>query len=89
MKRECLYRVRIVQLNNVTVNYYLTIDDEAIYERYGVCLVKVTDGDLIEEFTCVDHVWDDRQEAVSFIQRLAKGETMPMTLADIIEDYLN
>ena len=89
MKRERLCRLCIAQLNNVTVDYYLTVDDEALYEKFGVCLVKITDGDLIEEFACVDHVWFDRQDAVSFIRRLVKGEAMPITLTDIIEDYLN
>lgn len=89
MKRERLYRIPIAQLSGVTVDYYLTVDDEALYEKYGVCLVKIMHGDLIEEFTGVDHVWFDRQEAVSFIRRLAKGEAMPISLVDIIDDYLN
>lgn len=89
MKREHLYRIQIGQLPNVTVDYYLTIDEDAPYEKYGVCLVKTIDHNLVEEFTAIDHIWRDREDAVKLIRRLADGEAMPVSLADIIDDYLN
>ncbi len=88
MKRERLFRVKIKELDHVTVDYYLTIDEACAHEKYGVCLVKVFDGDLIEEFTTVDHVCYERDEAQRLIEQLARGEAMPISLADIIDDYL-
>ncbi len=88
MKRERLFRVKIKELEQVTVDYYLTIDEASEYEKYGVCLVKVLDGDLIEEFATVDHVCHERDEAQRLIERLAQGEAMPVSLSDIIDDYL-
>lgn len=88
MKRERLYRVRIWELKNVTVDYYLTIDEANPDEKYGVCLVKTADGNLIEEIASADHVWRDRSDAQQLIGRLAHGKAMPVSLADIIDDYL-
>lgn len=88
MKRERLYRVRIKGLENVTVDYYLTIDEECEHEKYGVCLVKMSANDLIEEFTTADHVCHRRDEAECLIKRLARGEAMPVSLSEIVDDYL-
>ncbi len=88
MKRERLFRVKIKELERVTVDYYLTIDEACVHEKYGICLVKVSDGDLIEEFTTVDHVCRGRDEAERLIERLAQGEAMPVSLSEIIDDYL-
>jgi hypothetical protein len=89
MKRERLYRIHIHELGNVTVDYYLTIDEEDCYDKFGVCLVKTTAGDLVEEFASIDHVWHDRRDATLWIKRLAMGKAMPISLADIIDDSLN
>lgn len=88
MKRERLYRIRIWELKNVTVDYYLTIDEMNPQEKYGVCLVKTTDENLIEEVASADHVWHNRKDAQQLIRRLARGKAMPISLADIIDDYL-
>ena len=85
MKREHLYRIVIRDLKNVFVDYYLTVDDAAD-KKYGVCLVKLIGTDYVEEFRSVHHVWDKREQAIAFINRLAEGEALPITLADIIED---
>ena len=89
MKRERLYRIPIQELKNVVVEYYLTIDEEDHYEKYGVCLVKICADNLIDEFASIDHIWRNRQDAIQMIKRLAKGKAMPITLADIIDDTLN
>ncbi len=88
MKRERLFHIEIKELKHVTVDYYLTIDEDSVFEKYGVCLVKSLDNNLIEEFACVDHVCSKRNEAEHLIKRLADGETTPVTLSEIIDDYL-
>lgn len=88
MKRERLFRKQIKDLKNVTVDYYLTTDCQETVDKYGVCLVKFCTNNLIEEYASVDHVWRHREQAEQIIKQLADGETTPVSLTDIIDDFL-
>ncbi len=85
MKSEQLFSVAID--NRVSVEYYITVDEVAEYEKYGVCIMK-NELSNIGEFASANHVFPNREEAVDFIAKLANGKAMPITLADIIDDYI-
>ena len=85
MKSEQLFSIVID--NRISIDYCITIDDYADYEKYGVCIMK-NDTCNLGEFATANHVFSNREEAMHFIEKLAKESAMPVTLADIIDDYV-
>ncbi len=87
MRRERLYRVSVRELEGVKLDYFLTVD--ALKEEpYGISIVMTRDRDPIEEYVTMNHISADRQEICQLIEVLARGEVFPVSLAEILDDYL-
>lgn len=52
------------------------------YDRYGICIESVT------ERLEIPHITYDHDEALRLLERLERGQVTPVTLQDIIDDYL-
>ena len=88
MKRERLYRVSVDELDGVTIEYFLTVDDVCRSDPYGIGIVMRKNSEQTEEYVNMEHICSDRQEMVRFIERLAQGKVCPVSLAEIMDDYL-
>lgn len=88
MKRERMHRVPVPALSGVTIDYFLTMDDACEKDRYGISIVVWNDCDPVEEYATQEHIGGDRQEICRLIDRMAQGEVFPVSLSEILDDYL-
>ncbi len=75
-------------MDGVVLDYYMTVDDTSASDPFGISIVKRCETDTMEEYVAVDHIGADRQEICRLIDRLARGKTFPVSLSEIVDDYL-
>ncbi len=88
MRRERIYQVSVDGMDGVVLEYYMTVDDTSASDPFGISIVKRSQTDTTEEYVAVDHIGADRQEISRLIDCLAQGETFPVSLGEIVDDYL-
>ena len=57
------------------------------YDSYGV-EIRLSCGERLEDSTVVEDITCDRSEAENLIDRLRRHTVTPVTVRDVIEDYL-
>lgn len=85
MKREKLYRLSV---DDMILEYFMTIDDSVVSEPYGIGISKCHVLNPVEEYAIVDHVGSNQQDVCQLIEKLAKEKVFPVSLAEILDDYL-
>ena len=88
MKRERLHCVPVKEMPDTVLEYYLMTDDWEPTDRYGITIVKRCESDPVVEYASIAHIGGDRREICDLIDRLACGVTFPVSLAEILDDYL-
>lgn len=88
MRRKRVDQVTVEGMDGLVLDYYMTIDEASVCEPFGISIVKRCETDMMEEYASIDHIGADRQEICRLIDRLAKGKTFPVSLNEIVDDYL-
>jgi hypothetical protein len=80
-----------VKKNRMHVNYYLqssTYAGEAPHEGFGIKAQLYHENRLIDEST-IEDVTSSKDELMELIETLSRNTVTPVTLKDVIEDYIS
>lgn len=88
MNRELIFFAEFNLEDPFYVNYYLTIQPIDGGFLYGVSLEKVGAGNCEDEYSYANDIYRNREKTLQFINLLYDYRVTPMSLLEIVDDYL-
>lgn len=96
MNDEIFYgREEIRTVNNMALDYYMIresiCDDYCNLMRYGVKIIKTTKspgGGKTVELKQINNIFYREADADEFLKLIMRNKVTPVTLMDVVEDYI-
>lgn len=91
MERRMLWEKQIADEKNhkFTLQYFLLVHPVPKGENvYGVAIDKISGGQVLEREE-VSGLSDRQEEMEIFLQKLCQGDTFPVELAELGDDYIS
>ncbi len=89
MCRKLIYSTCVDACEQFQIHYYLTEDVNEPVDKYGVEVVKLSTQCVAGEFSCARNLCSDKDIAQNFLGALYKGRVPPVSLPEIVDDFLS
>lgn len=93
MERSILYKSQTVE--DMELDYYIIADDiskkHCNLESYGVRIIKTVcseGGGKSIDSSQINNIFYRRSDIESFMELIVRNEVTPITLRDVVEDYI-
>lgn len=80
---------------DMTLEYYLNeellCEEYSDLKRYGITIKKIAtynDGNTLKETKTINNIFYDKKEATDFLDLLLRNSVTPMSLKDIVYEYI-